>query len=53
MPSRTAEYLALQVKDGSLLEWQLALIDLALMDGTLDPDQAMLHVDLQETVSLQ
>lgn len=36
-PSRTVDFLALQVKDGDNLAWQIALVDLAILHDRLDP----------------
>ena len=49
-PDRTIQLLAQQVRDGDDLAWQLALVDIALLEGHVRMTEAALclHLAVQE-----
>ena len=53
MITQTAKMLACTVKDGSLIDWQLALLDLAILHEKLSPQGIELNFCLQEKEVVQ
>jgi len=54
-PVRTIQLLAAQVRDGDDLAWQLALVDIALLEGNVKMTEAALclHIAIQDKPRLQ